>query len=73
MWTRSQESHKGTIKFFLLSLSHIDMISYYKTNFLLMYKHKFSITELEDMIPYERDVYISLLENYIEEQNKKNK
>lgn len=37
-----------------------------------MYNHKFSLTELEDMIPFEREVYISLLENYIEEQKTKN-
>jgi hypothetical protein len=49
----------------------VDLFSYYKTNFLLMYLHKFSLTELEDMIPFERDVYISLLENHIEEKNKK--
>jgi hypothetical protein len=38
-----------------------------------MYVQKFGLTELEDMIPFERDVYISLLENYKEEQNNKNK
>ena len=37
-----------------------------------MYLHKFSLTELEDMLPWERDIYISLLENYIEEKNQKN-
>ena len=37
-----------------------------------MYLHKFSISDLEDMVPWERDVYVSLLENYIEEQQKKN-
>lgn len=39
-----------------------------------MYNHKFSLTELEDMLPWERDIYISLLENYLEEkQQEKNK
>ena len=36
-----------------------------------MYMHKFSLTEIEDMIPYERDVYISLLENWLEEKKRK--
>lgn len=36
-----------------------------------MYNHKFSLSELEDMMPWERDVYVNLLVNYIEEQNKK--
>ena len=40
-------------------------------NFALMYQHKFSLTELEDMLPWERDVYISLLEQHIIEKNQK--
>ena len=31
--------------------------------------HKYNITEIEDMIPFERDIYVSLLQNYIEEEN----
>jgi hypothetical protein len=33
--------------------------------------HKYNITEIEDMIPFERDVYVSLLQNYIEEENQR--
>lgn len=38
-----------------------------------MYLHKFSISDLEDMMPWERDVYISLLSNYLDEKEKKKK
>jgi hypothetical protein len=37
-----------------------------------MQHHKYSLTELEDMIPWEREVYITLLRQYIEEENQKN-
>lgn len=33
-----------------------------------MQHHKYSLTEIENMIPWERDVYVGLLENYLEEQ-----
>jgi hypothetical protein len=33
--------------------------------------HKYSLTELENMMPWERDIYISLLIQYIEEENQK--
>lgn len=33
-----------------------------------MYHHKFSLTELENMIPWEREVYVAMLSNYLEEQ-----
>ena len=36
-----------------------------------MQHHKYSLTELEAMIPWERDVYVSLLINYIKEENER--
>jgi len=33
-----------------------------------MYHHKFSLTELDNMIPWEREVYVAMLSNYLEEQ-----
>ena len=36
-----------------------------------MQHHKYSLTELENMIPWERDVYVSMLVQYIEEENEK--
>jgi hypothetical protein len=53
-------------------MAHTDLASYYKTNFALMQHHKYSLTELEDMLPWEREIYITLLQNYIEEENLKN-
>ena len=55
-----------------MSMAHTDLASYYKTNFALMQHHKYSLTELEDMIPWELEIYITLLQNYIEEENLKN-
>ena len=52
-------------------MSHEDLASYYQVNFALMQHHKYSLTELENMIPWEKDVYVSLLEQYIEEENLK--
>ncbi len=36
-----------------------------------MQHHKYSLTELENMIPWEREIYVSLLQQYIEEENLK--
>ena len=33
--------------------------------------HKWSLTEIEDMMPYERDVYTAMLQNWIEEENER--
>ena len=40
-------------------------------NFALMQHHKYSLTEIENMIPWERDVYVQMLINYIKEENEK--
>jgi hypothetical protein len=36
-----------------------------------MQHHKYSLSEIESMIPWERDVYVSLLVNHIKEENKR--
>ena len=33
--------------------------------------HKWSLTEIEDMLPYERDIYMSMLRNWVEEENER--
>ena len=33
--------------------------------------HKWSLTELEDMLPYERDIYVALLSNWVREENER--
>ncbi len=52
-------------------MAHEDLESYFKTNFALMQHHKYSLTELENMIPWERDIYLTLLQQYIEEEKLK--
>lgn len=36
-----------------------------------MQHHKYSLAELEAMIPWERDIYVNLLIQHIEEENEK--
>ena len=52
-------------------MAHEDLESYFKTNFALIQHHKYSLTELENMIPWERDIYLTLLQQYIEEEKLK--
>jgi|TARA_R100000278_G_scaffold121479_1_gene105540 hypothetical protein len=52
-------------------MAHMDLESYFKLNFALMQHHKYSLTEIENMMPWERDIYLGLLNQYIEEENVK--
>lgn len=48
-----------------------NLMNYYKTNFALMQHHKYSLFEIENMIPWERFIYVDLLKEYLQEQEKK--
>jgi len=37
----------------------------------MMQHHKYSLKELENMMPWEREIYIGLLTNYIQQENEK--
>ena len=36
-----------------------------------MQYHKYSLTEIENMMPWEREIYLDLLTDYIESENLK--
>jgi len=36
-----------------------------------MQHHDYSLTEIDHMIPWEREIYLTLLEQWIEEENKR--
>jgi hypothetical protein len=40
-------------------------------NFALKQYHQWSLTEIEDMIPFEREVYVAMLIQYLEEEKKR--
>jgi len=42
-----------------------------KTNFAMMTHHNYSLTEIENLMPWEREVYITLLSQYVEEENER--
>lgn len=45
-----------------------DIMNFYKTNFALIQHHKYSLVELENMIPWEKYVYLDLLADLIKKQ-----
>ena len=36
-----------------------------------MQHHKYSLTELDNLIPWEKEIYVGMLTNYIKEENEK--
>ena len=38
-----------------------------------MHHHKYSLTELENMMPWEREIYLGLLTDFLKEEERKQK
>ena len=52
-------------------LVHNSLGEYYKQIFALCQHHKYSISDVESLMPYERDVYFAMLIDWIEKQKEK--
>ena len=49
----------------------MSLTSVFKINFSLMQIHKQSLSDIENMIPWERDLFVEQLRQHMEEQNLK--
>ena len=52
-------------------MAHNNLENYFRLNFAMMQYHKYSLTEIENMIPWERDIYVGLLQSHLEEERLK--
>lgn len=71
MRLRRRYRNQGHAKFFRLIFRYDTLKNYYETNFALMQHHKYSLTELETMIPWERSIYVSLLVDYLKKEKER--
>jgi hypothetical protein len=51
-----------------LAVKYFDLIDYYKTNFNLFKQLNLSIADLDNMMFWERELYVKLLIDFNEEQ-----
>lgn len=65
VWFQSQIEIRGSPAFFLTLQSHDNLLNHMKTNWGLMHYHHWSLSDIEDMMPWERIVYI----DFIDEKN----
>jgi len=71
MWISRENYIRRIRKFFRLSFGYENLGNLYQTNFALMQHHKYSLTEIENMIPWEREIYVGLLMRHLEEEKEK--
>ena len=49
-------------------MSHMDLEAYFRINFAMMQFHKYSLTEIENMIPWEREIYLGMLIDQVKQE-----
>ena len=52
-------------------MSYFDLVDYYKTLFILTNTKKLSLIEVENMYPWEYEIYLNMLKEYLEEEAQK--
>ena len=52
----------------MINLSHESLVNYYQTNYQLMQNHKYSLQDIEHMIPWEREIYLEMLLQQLKDQ-----
>lgn len=71
MWPQRRKDSRGYKQFFLICLSHDSLVNYYKTNFQLMQHHHYSLSEIDMMMPWEREIYLSMLIEHLKEEKER--
>ena len=51
-------------------MGHDKLANHFKTNFGMIQHHKWSLTELEGMMPWERYIYVDMLSDFLKQQEK---
>ena len=51
-----------------MSFSDNSLHNYYQTTFLMMKEHNFTLSEIENMLPWEKFIYESLIIKYLQQK-----
>jgi hypothetical protein len=54
-----------------MNLCHDTLANMFQTNFAMIHHYRYSLSELEDMMPWEREIYTTLLVKHIKEENER--
>ena len=49
-------------------MNYSSLESYYRTIWGMVHHHKWSISDIENLIPFERDLYVDMTSDYLKKQ-----
>lgn len=62
---------KGLFEYINFFFSHLNLQLYYMQNFQMKYHHNYSLQEIENMIPFERSVYIEQIRAHLNQEKQR--
>jgi len=46
-------------------------VTFYETNFALVQHHKYTLSDIENLIPWERSIYVGMLSKFLKEERER--
>ena len=71
MWIYRKNHIGGFVQFFWLILSDHSLEGILRSNFAMMQYHNYSLSDIEGLIPWERDLYVSMLLEHVEKEKQR--
>jgi len=73
VYSYKYEDFRRNRRFFLVNLSHDSLENYFRVNYQLTKNYNYTLTDIDSMIPWEREIYLSLLIEDLKEENERNR
>jgi hypothetical protein len=54
-------------------VGYMSLPHYYELNFALMQHHKYSLEDINEWLPFERDIYVNMLLKHLEKEKEQSK
>ena len=68
LWIQRHDDTTGASRFFRVALCHESLANMYQINFTMMQQYKYTLSDLENMVPWEREIYTIMLIKWMEEE-----
>tara|TARA_S200002703_G_scaffold158431_1_gene168767 strand:- start:1650 stop:1838 length:189 start_codon:yes stop_codon:yes gene_type:complete len=52
-------------------MMHNSLMNYYQTNFSLIHHHKWQIEYIENLMPWEKEIYVMMLVDFLEAEQER--
>ena len=73
MWHTTRFQGERFSKFFSIIFGHDNLINFIRVNFDLKKSHNYSMEEIENMLPWERQIHVDMIRAQVRVENERNR